>query len=84
MKERKIEQADEVDLALERLVDKLVRWATQQPEWVLIFNQKRPQRRKAAVLLARALVTIPVRGAESVGLPRELRRKLVRALKGAE
>lgn len=54
------ESRTEAELALERLLDKHVRWLLQQPEVLYLWMQGRQTRRRVADILAKQLTTIPV------------------------
>lgn len=75
-----IERADETDLQVEKLLDKLRGWLLQQPEWYQLMLLSRQQRREAARLVAQELMKMPVRG--SVDIPdRKARRRIARLLR---
>ena len=60
MSDTKLSQA-EVDLLLTELLDKHQKWLFQQREMLLLWPLGRATRRKVADLLAKELLTIPVR-----------------------
>jgi hypothetical protein len=61
------------------LEEKLKAWMLQQPEWLLIVNMPRQQRRAAMRELANRLYTIPIMdGANTI--PRVVRRKAAKSL----
>jgi hypothetical protein len=75
-----IETAHEVDLAVERLLDKLDRWLLLQPEWLLLMGlPERGIRKRVADLVAKELLLMPK--APSTGEPgRQMRRAIIREL----
>lgn len=72
--------SSEVDQALERLLNKMLKWLVTQPEWPLIFNAERHARRQAAAAIAKMLTNIPAFDT-SEALPRGLRRKIIRNIR---
>lgn len=51
----------EVANPMSTLLAKLDLWLMQQPEWQVVWNSGRGQRREAARLVAKHLMTLPVR-----------------------
>lgn len=71
----------EWELAMERLLDHLAHWVVTQPEWPLLFNAPRQQRKEAARRLADAFLTIPPRQYVEFEPNREQRRRIMEALR---
>ncbi len=75
-----IEVPTQQEEAVERLLDKLDRWLLQQPEWLYLMSEDRQTRREVAALVAKELLTIPLRG-ESEVPNRKMRRYILAALR---
>jgi hypothetical protein len=64
-------------MALESLLDKHQRWLLMQPELLLLWEQGRSTRRRVAELLAKELLTIPVRQFNENTPPNRATRKAI-------
>jgi hypothetical protein len=69
------ESKAEAEMAVERLLDKHVRWLLQQPEVLYLWMQDRQTRRRVAAILAKQLTHIPVTTPD--GMPNRAQRRAI-------
>lgn len=74
----------ENEVHLHALLDKHQKWLMQQPELLLLWVQDRQTRRRVAELLAKELLTIPVRNMENALPNRAMRKQILAQLAKAD
>lgn len=74
----------ENEVYLHTLLDKHQRWLMQQPEMLVLWMQDRQTRRRLAELLAKELLTIPVRNMENAAPNRAMRKQMLKVLAKAD
>ena len=71
----------EQEAAMEKLLHKMLRWLTLQPEWVFILSQPKAVRKKIAREMADVFTTIPSVMPNEGALNRKQRRAIAKELK---